>query len=417
MRPDELKHAGHGLLAVMVAFLFVFSLLRVSCLLNTAGEGERTVTPGDKDNDTIDDNNDNCDNRPNVVQVDWNNNGIGDVCELSCPAEAFDDDNDGIPDVIDLCDSEQNRDAQTNTDCRHLGDSCREPGEGDIAESHRDHCDNCPLIMNQGQKNADCDDVGDACEDPDSADTLGVRMVIVKGYFYGDRQDFTDPWIELFNAGSPNPWTCFGNMDCSGDELISPRPDGADEPGFAVVPGYYHSRLLSAKSCGAIAIIEFNERLDRITEGEATAGLVARLVTAGDSQEPKSWLYCGLGRRNGEDVLLIKSRHGDCTSLDCMTCEGSECYQGEEVDYTVLPEDVQLTNRNEDDDPVWYPLQIIRDANKVKCFLRSRFYYGDPQKDIIARIEAPYGGTMDSLIGLRTDGVKVKFQAVSLYRF
>ena len=414
MRPFKFKHAGHGLLAVMVAFLAVLSLLWVSCLLNTDGEGEISMTVGDRDNDTIDDDHDNCPDRPNVTQADFDNDDKGNSCQYDECDESPDVDSDDIPDGMDWCTNEESEEAIINTDCRHLGNSCLKPDEeGDIAENRGDHCDNCPLIMNQDQDNVDCDDVGDACEDPDSPHTLAVRMVIITG---GDEQAFLGPGIELFDD-RVKPWTCFGNMAHSGDVMISPMSEGVDGPGFAVVPGYYYERLLDAKSYGAIAMIEFNEPLDSITEGEATAGLVARLVTAGDENKPKSWLYCGLGRRNGEDVLVIKSRHGDCTTLECMDCEETECYQGEEVAHTVLPEDFQLTHENEDDDPVWYPLQIIRDESHVKCFLRSRFYYGDPQKDIIARIEAPYSGKMDSLIGLRADGVKVKFQAVSLYRF
>src|SRR4051812_48856485 len=82
-----------------VAWLLVLALS--GC---TAVFGLHSVNSTDTDADGIDNGLDNCPDDYNPDQSDYNNNGMGDICDPSCPDGGPNDvDHDGIPDLCDGC--------------------------------------------------------------------------------------------------------------------------------------------------------------------------------------------------------------------------------------------------------------------------------------------------------------------------
>jgi len=96
------------------------------------------VLLSDDDNDTVPLFEDNCPATSNTDQADFDNDGIGDVCD--------DSDNDGVLDAVDNCRSFSNS-AQDNQDGDDFGDIC----------------DNCSLVANNDQTDSNGNGIGDAC--------------------------------------------------------------------------------------------------------------------------------------------------------------------------------------------------------------------------------------------------------------
>ncbi|MEM9885488.1 MAG: thrombospondin type 3 repeat-containing protein [Bacteroidota bacterium] len=93
----------------------------------------------DTDGDGICNEDDNCPTTANANQANFDGDSLGDVCDL-------DDDNDGIPDVIDAFPFNPNENRDSDGD-----------GVGD-------NSDNCPSTPNPSQADSDGDGVGDACD-------------------------------------------------------------------------------------------------------------------------------------------------------------------------------------------------------------------------------------------------------------
>ena len=129
---------------------------------------------GDKDDDGVEDNDDNCPRAANFNQADVDGDGLGDVCD-NCPVDTnrdqADDDADGRGDVCD----EDDGDGDGTPD---RADNCAEvpnPNQADQDNDGRgDLCDNCPAEGNFSQADGDGDGIGDACENPDDGDGDGV---------------------------------------------------------------------------------------------------------------------------------------------------------------------------------------------------------------------------------------------------
>ena len=106
------------------------------------------VVAGDQDGDNVSDVSDNCLAAYNPDQGDFNNDGIGDICDP-------DDDGDSVYDEQDNCPYSMN-DGQTDSDQDGIGDAC----------------DNCPDRSNRGQSDRDMDGIGDACDTDNDNDGI-----------------------------------------------------------------------------------------------------------------------------------------------------------------------------------------------------------------------------------------------------
>ncbi len=112
----------------------------------------------DTDEDSVCDDVDNCPLTANIDQLDSDNDGIGDACELCLN----DVDNDDICDEVDNCPLTANID-QLDSDNDGIGDTCElclnDVDNDDIC----DEVDNCPLTANPDQLDSNNDGVGDLC--------------------------------------------------------------------------------------------------------------------------------------------------------------------------------------------------------------------------------------------------------------
>ncbi len=131
---------------------------------------------GDKDNDGLLNNVDNCIAIANPDQKDTDGDGVGDACD-NCIATPnhyqTDTDSDGVGDVCDNCINVPNRN-QADSDHDGKGDACEtpvvvppKPIDSD-SDGVGDDTDNCPTTANADQADSDNDGIGDACDEPDA---------------------------------------------------------------------------------------------------------------------------------------------------------------------------------------------------------------------------------------------------------
>jgi len=120
----------------------------------------------DSDADGYGDNGDNCPLVSNPVQLDTDNDGVGDVCDS-------DDDDDGVLDedesigicrLVADCDGDSVRD---EVDAFPLN---RNEWQDSDADGYGDNGDNCPAIANPNQLDTDGDEIGDGCDMDDDND-------------------------------------------------------------------------------------------------------------------------------------------------------------------------------------------------------------------------------------------------------
>lgn len=128
----------------------------------------------DLDWDTRCDNEDNCPAIPNEDQADWDNDDIGDACDL-----CQDKDEDNICDEQDNCPEVENS-YQEDWDDDGIGDpcdTCMDMDRDSVCEpwyNTQPPWDNCPEMFNPDQIDADNDGIGDVCDDCVDPDEDGI---------------------------------------------------------------------------------------------------------------------------------------------------------------------------------------------------------------------------------------------------
>ena len=178
----------------------------------------------DEDNDGVLNIVDNCQSTYNPDQEDWNNNYIGDVCD--------DSDSDLIMDNLDNCVNTPNTD-QLNHDTDEWGDMCDDDDDND---GFLDGGDNCPLVSND-QADLDGDGDGDVCDDDIDGD--GVLNSV-------DKCDDTSADI-LFGQLGVNRWRVEGT---SGLLLWNTRlPNGNG-------PNHFNVTLTDTYGCSCTQILD-----------------------------------------------------------------------------------------------------------------------------------------------------------------
>jgi hypothetical protein len=138
------------------------------------GDAPPPGPPGDKDDDGVTDDVDNCPRGANNNQADTDADGLGDVCD-NCPVDAnrdqADEDGDGRGDLCDVDDGDGDGTPDRDDVCPEAPDVNQADSDND---GRGDVCDNCPGTGNFSQADADGDGIGDACENPDDGDGDGV---------------------------------------------------------------------------------------------------------------------------------------------------------------------------------------------------------------------------------------------------
>lgn len=179
--------------------------------LDSDDDGQGDVCDVDLDNDGIEDAVDNCPAVPNLDQADGDADDIGDACDPDL-------DNDGIDNELDNCPVAPNAD-QADGDGDGLGDACDSLFDSD-GDGIEDDLDNCPALPNADQADSDGDGIGDVCDEPelvgtdkffnDYLDLLQRLMDIMQCQFNGCEQpDGTFNWTITadnsdLEAGSAN---------------------------------------------------------------------------------------------------------------------------------------------------------------------------------------------------------------------
>ncbi|OUS24818.1 hypothetical protein A9Q98_13050 [Thalassotalea sp. 42_200_T64] len=133
------------------------------------GEGEEAISLNiscdtpilDSDEDGVADSADNCPLMANSDQLDQDDDGLGNICDLDLDGDSIDNNIDNCPDFSNI--------DQSDLDDDLIGDPCDDDIDGDTIP---DAVDNCSLITNINQADNDSDGAGDVCDVDDDNDSF-----------------------------------------------------------------------------------------------------------------------------------------------------------------------------------------------------------------------------------------------------
>lgn len=192
-----------------------------SLLVGCADSDEEEPAIVDRDQDNVADDVDNCPDVANPLQLDVDNNGVGDVCEpAGGQGEALpscaDRDRDGDCDDVDNCPDASNPN-QADADGDGIGDACDTEFNCDDTDLDGvcDANDNCPTVANSDQSDADRDRIGDACDSLNDNDRDGVPNEV------DNCPDvYNSPQLDRDDDGIGD--ICDDCVDVDGDDVCTP---------------------------------------------------------------------------------------------------------------------------------------------------------------------------------------------------
>jgi Zn-dependent metalloprotease len=182
-------------------------------------DGASDEVEWDDDDDGIVDVVDNCPLVPNPTQRDRDSDGLGDACDP-------DIDNDGLDNPVDNCPRTANA-GQIDGDGDGIGDVCDDSDGDGIFDSP----DNCPEDRNRNQADRNGDGEGDVCDNDIDGDTIANATDNCPALSNSDQLDDDDDGVgnscdNCVNASNP------GQRDIDGDSLGDACDDDMDGDGI-----------------------------------------------------------------------------------------------------------------------------------------------------------------------------------------
>gem|GEM_PF-6951367 len=409
----------------MKKFLIFLTIIFCSCMLNLEGKNKNPIDTRDNDGDGIPNYLDNCPDKINLSQSDFDNDTIGNAC--SDEQDDVDSDNDGVIDKKDWCITPNPSDTiQTSfgdTDCygdvkdwnpegnppwQNLSGDCRQRDgvtNGDV-DPIIDHCDNCPLVINPFQENDDIDeidDIGNACEDPNKYSMLKYRLTRIESFdenTYNNISNLSDSWVELFQD---TQWIVSEGFNQTGNGFLKYEfQSGANlKSGFAIAPNFYWSRLKRVSNHGVMALFKFDDDPETVA-GPFFAGIIVKVDYNEGASYPDSFSFCGLGKDSDGNFLLVAKA---CDNINCDIISGNSNVP---LPFSPLEGGSQNT---------YYLLQSTVEGSFFNCYLRNRVYHkGESDRNVIASSPNIAANQVSKpLIGLMASGISVSFKAVSIF--